>query len=78
MTKTVYKITFTTKTGTRDTLESLTREEVKQVIWDRLTKDPDCCANVIISEFEEETPNKSWVKLERYEHRNGAIQCIAY
>lgn len=73
-----YEITFTCKDGKVDKMTFTDEEAAKHEIFRRIKEDPSCTASVVIAEFEKETPNKRWVKMERYENRSGHIERIDY
>lgn len=71
--ETSYKITLFFKDGTFGNHQTNTLDEAKKYVTTRITLDPSCCANIIIAEYEKDTPHKQSVRLERYEYRNGTI-----
>ena len=70
--ETSYKITFYYKDGRTVSVGADDLQGAKDVVWDELGKDPECCANIV----ESHNPNKQYVKIERYEKRGGHIQLM--
>jgi hypothetical protein len=75
---TTYTVTFFYKDGQTNVVPGQDAKEVTQMIFEEITKNPSCCANVLIKEFDEANPNKSWVKIHRYENKNGHIEKVPY
>jgi hypothetical protein len=74
--ETSYRITFRYKDGRNVTLGAEDLQTAKDLVWKELENDPECCANIVIAEYESETPHKQSVKLESYRRVNGHIQLM--
>lgn len=74
--ETSYKITFYYKDGRTVSVGADDLESAKDVVWEELGKDSECCANIVIAEFDSDTPHKQYVKLERYEKRGSTIMKV--
>ena len=66
-----YEITFYYLDGRLENIKVKNEEEAKQKVWERVSKDPSCCANIIIAEYDPAKPHKRWVSMERYVHKMG-------
>lgn len=76
--ETVYKIDLHYQSGAIKHVQTKTKSEALDIVMSEVKKDKTCCATVIEVEFEKEAPNKQWVRLDRYEHRNGDVIKMDY
>lgn len=75
---TKYTITFFYRDGKTVELPARDAAEVTRMVFDEMTNDPECSANVLARDFDEAHPTKSWVKITRYENKNGHIERVPY
>jgi hypothetical protein len=68
-----YVVRYYFKNRPQESEPAKTLEEARSKASKRLRDDPECCANIIIAEFEPETPNKRLVSMERYEIRGEEV-----
>lgn len=76
--ETSYKITYYHKSKPSEYDTAATIKEAREKAANKLLNDEECCANIVISEFEKETPNKTSVSMERYEMRDHVVTKLEY
>lgn len=73
-----FKITFNYEDGRNVHKEAKTQQEALEMVRQEINKDPTCCANIVMAEFEKETPNKQLVKVVRYARRGNNVVELKY
>lgn len=73
-----FKITVYRDDGRTDHLEAPSISKARDMAQAEIIKDPKCSTNIVVSEFEPDSPNKYSVWMERYAMVNGNIRKIQY
>lgn len=74
----MFKITFNYEDGHNKYAEAKTQQEALEMVRREINRDPSCCANIVVAEFEKETPSKQSVKVIRYAKRGQNIVELKY
>ena len=73
-----YNVTLFYNDGKTEKLELKCLDESMKIIMDKLKTHPECCAHIMSAEFEKETPHRQFVKIDRYENKNGKVTKVPY
>lgn len=73
-----YSITYYYKNGQIRHATAASELEALDMVRAEIKKDPECCANILMAEFEKSTPHKKSMKVDRYENRGGNVVKLRY
>ena len=68
-----YVINYYYNNGKIEREDSDSLDDAQQRALFKMKHDPNCCANILISEYDEATPNKQSIKMISYIQKDGQI-----